>query len=198
MSAVLEQLNREIGSVVEEAAKSLVEVNSGGSGAGTIWHPDGLIVTNAHVLQRSSAVVNLRDGKRLPAKVIAYDEMHDLAALMVEPHSLPSAKLGDSAALRPGHWVFAIGHPWGVRGAVTAGVVIGVGPDDRGPGGRGRELIAAHLQLRPGHSGGPLVDDRGRLVGINAMMNGPGLGLAVPAHVVVEFLRRALGSIKTA
>ncbi len=198
MSAVLEQLNREIGSVVEEVTKSLVEVNSGGSGAGTIWHPDGLIVTNAHVLQRSSAVVNLLDGRRLPAKVLAYDETEDLAALMVEPHSLPSAKLGDSKALQPGQWVFAIGHPWGVRGAVTAGVIVGAGPHGRGPGGSERELIAVHLQLRPGHSGGPLVDDRGRLVGINTMMNGPDLGLAVPAHVVVKFLRRTLGSSKAA
>ena len=155
-------------------------------------------MTNAHVLQRSAAVVNLRDGRRLPAKVLAYDGPQDLAALMVEAHGLPSAELGDSTALQPGQWVFAIGHPWGVRGAVTGGVVIGVGPHGRGPGGGERELIAANLQLRPGHSGGPLVDDRGRLVGINAMMNGPDLGLAVPAHVAVEFLRRALGSSKAA
>lgn len=88
--------------------------------------------------------------------------------------------------------MLALGHPWGVTGAVTAGVIIGVGPvlEMSLPQ---QELIQVSLHLRPGHSGGPLVDVHSRLVGINAMMPGPDVGLAVPVHAVKDFLRRALG-----
>ena len=83
----------------------------------------------------------------------------------------------------------AAGHPWGVEGAVATGVVIGAGDEpDR------RELLAVSLSLRPGNSGGPLTDAQGRLVGINAMVTGPEVGLAVPVHVVKRFLKRALGT----
>jgi S1-C subfamily serine protease len=84
-----------------------------------------------------------------------------------------------------------MGHPWGVTGAVTAGVVIDVGVPLEMPG-LGRDLIQIDLTLRPGYSGGPLVDVGGRLIGINAMMAGPEVGLAVPVHEVKRFLREAL------
>jgi S1-C subfamily serine protease len=80
-----------------------------------------------------------------------------------------------------------------VRGAVTAGVIIGVGPHPEGIL-RGRDLVQVDLPLRPGHSGGPLVDAKGYLVGINTMMNGPKVGLAVPVHEAKRFLRQALGT----
>ena len=196
MPTVLQQLNTEMASLVENVERSLVQVRSGGSGsgAGTIWHPEGLIVTNAHVVQRSPLSVNFADGRTLPARLLAYDADRDLAALVVSTSGLPTIKPGDSRSLKPGQWVLALGHPWGIRGSVTAGVVIGTQlkwpmmPRLRG------DWIAVGLQLRPGNSGGPLVDVHGRLVGINTMITGPDVGMAVPVHVVKAFLHERLGS----
>jgi S1-C subfamily serine protease len=172
-----------------------VEIKNGrgGAGAGTIWHPDGLIITNAHVIGRRGLKVTLADGRTLPARLLAHDADLDLAALSVEATELPTIELGRSKRLLPGQWVMALGHPWGVPNAVTAGVVIGLGPHPEGIMPQ-RNLIQVNLPLRPGHSGGPLVDASGRLVGISAMMNGPQVGLAVPVHEAKAFLRRTLGS----
>ncbi len=195
MSDLLQQLNLEMSAVVENVRRSLVQITNGrrGAGAGTIWHADGLIVTNAHVVGRRSLRVTLPDGRTLPVRLLARDASRDLAALAVDATGLPTSELGQSKQLQPGQWVLALGHPWGVAGAVTAGVVIGVGPPPEMPLPQ-RELIQVGLRLRPGHSGGPLVDVHGRLVGINTMMAGPEVGLAVPVHVVKTFLRQALGS----
>ncbi len=195
MSDLLMQLNDQIAALVERVQRSLVEIKNGhgGVGAGTIWHPDGLIVTNAHVVGRRALSVTLPDDRTLPARLLAHDASLDLAALQVDAMGLPTIELGRSKRLQPGQWVLALGHPWGVHGAVTAGVIIGVGPHPEGILPR-RDLIQVNLPLRPGHSGGPLVDARGRLVGINAMMNGPEVGLAVPVHEAKRFLRQALGS----
>jgi serine protease Do len=128
----------------------------------------------------------------LPAQILARDPDRDLAALRVEASELPTVQLANSQSLRPGEWVMAVGHPWGVPGAATAGVVIGVGAEwPEGPH-NGRDWVVVSLHMRPGHSGGPLVDVRGRLVGINTMISGPDVGVAIPVHVVVEFLRQAL------
>lgn len=193
MSDLLRQLNDELAAVADLAQRSLVNISNGqrGAGAGTIWHPDGLILTNAHVVQLHSPRVTLPDGRILPARVLAHDSSLDLAALRVDASDLPTIKVGDSKRLRPGDWVLALGHPWGVAGAATAGVVIGMGPPPE-MGMPDRELLHVGLHLRPGHSGGPLVDIHGRLVGINTMMAGPDVGLAVPVHVVKSFLRQAL------
>jgi serine protease Do len=196
VSDLLAQLNAEMAVVVEGAWRSLVEIHNGhrGVGAGTIWHPDGLILTNAHVVGRRSLQVTLPDGHKLAARVLAHDASRDIAALSVEATDLPTIELGNSRQLKPGQWVLALGHPWGVAGAVTAGIVAGVGkrlPEMPLPD---RDWIAVSLHLRPGHSGGPLVDNHGRLVGINTIMAGPDVGLAVPVHVVKRFLHQAVGS----
>jgi S1-C subfamily serine protease len=129
----------------------------------------------------------------LAARRLAFDADYDLAALSVEAADLPAMAMGDSRELRAGDWVMALGHPWGVRGAATAGVVIDVGvPPEMGR--IRRELVQVGLHLRPGHSGGPLLDRNGDLVGVNTMMAGPNVGLAVPVHVAKRFLRQALGS----
>lgn len=229
MSIRLLALDAEMGALVGRVRASLVEIKSGrtprragsGTGAGTIWHPDGLVITNAHVVRHpqgspvwfsrwgrdqvrrepeEAPVVTLADGRQLPARVLAYDEELDLAAIALdlsadklESSPLPTIELGESTRLRAGEWVMALGHPWGVAGAVSGGVVIGVGSDWGELPRRGQEWIAASLQLRPGHSGGPLVDAHGRLVGINTMMAGPEVGLAVPVHEVKRFLRQTLG-----
>jgi serine protease Do len=196
VSKLLERWNLEMAGVVGDVRRSLVQVANGrngrsGAGAGTVWHADGLILTNAHVIRRHPIHVILPDGQTLPARVLAHDRDLDLAALGVEVTGLPTIELGNSKCLQPGDWVLALGHPWGVRGAVTAGVVTGVGAGLPDLPRSDHEWIAVSLHLRPGYSGGPLVDAEGRLVGINAMMAGPDVGLAVPVHVVVGFLRRA-------
>jgi S1-C subfamily serine protease len=195
-NSVLQALNTEMADVAENVRRSLVHVLSAGRGvgAGTIWHSDGLIVTNAHVVGNGALQVVLPDGQTLPARLLAKDNEHDLAALAVEAHNLPTVQVGDSRRLQAGQWVMAVGHPWGVAGAVTAGVVIGAGnqwPEMPMPN---HDWVAVNLQLRPGNSGGPLVDVQGRVIGINTIMTGLEAGAAVPVDVVKTFLKQALGS----
>ncbi len=194
MTTFLDRLNGDMWDVVTRARSALVRIHNSrhGAGAGTIWHPEGLILTNAHVIGRSSLKVTLPDGQQHPARILVCDDELDLAALAVEENGLPAIELGDSKGLRPGDWVVALGHPWGVTGAATAGIVIGVGQPLERPIPK-RELIQVGLHLRPGHSGGPLVDAEGRLVGVNMMMAGPDVGLAVPIHVAKAFLKEKLG-----
>ena len=190
MSQGVEQL-------VAQTRLSLVEVRSGarGIGSGAVWHSDGLILTNAHVVGNGPVRVKIGDGTETPARILAKDDALDVAALMVEAESLIPIELGDSRRLHPGQWVLAVGHPWGAKGAATAGIVIGSGEDLPLTPSSSREWIAVDLPLRPGHSGGPLVDSEGRQVGICTMMAGPEVGMAVPGHVVKEFLKRELGSV---
>ena len=199
MSNILQQLNAEMTGAVRHVRASLVRVTNGGSGAGAgfIWNSEGLVLTNAHVVHDSHPNVTLPDGRTLPANIVAHDAGRDLALLAVKARGLPALTLGDSRAVRPGEWVFAVGHPWGIAGAVTAGVVIGVGqdlPEMEGARRQGpaREWLMASLVLRPGNSGGPLVDVHGRLLGVNTIMTGPEVGGAVPVHVVQAFLEEAL------
>jgi serine protease Do len=196
VSDLLRQLNEEMASVADGALRSLVQISDGqGNGAGTIWHPDGLIVTNAHVVAgRHSLEVTLSDGRTFPAQVLAQDQDRDLAALAIKASDLPTIELGDSRRLRPGQWVFALGHPWGVTGVVTAGIVIGLGAEWPEMPSSGQDWIAVSLHVRPGNSGGPLVDVQGRLVGINTIMTGPEAGFAIPIHVAKSFLRERLGT----
>jgi len=177
--------------VAEGARAGLVQVRDGvqGAGSGTIWEDEGLIVTNAHVARHRHVEVLLPGGRRSIAHVLSVDPHRDLAVLRVEAHGSPGLVPGSSRNLRPGELVMAVGHPWGVEGGTTFGAVIGVGADLPENPAPGRELIAVSLQLRPGHSGGPLVDVQGRLVGICAMMAGPEVGLAIPVEVVRDFLQ---------
>ena len=194
MSNLWQQLNQDMSATVEKIRPSLVQIKNGrgGAGAGTIWHQDGLVITNAHVLQQyPTPNVILPDGRTLPARVLAQDTKRDLAALAITANGLATIELGNSNQLQPGQWVLAMGHPWGVLGAVSAGIIIDTGQPPEIPGYQG-ELIQVSLHLRPGHSGGPLVDTQGRLVGINTMIAGPEVGLAIPLHVVKNFLREKL------
>jgi len=199
MADLLEQLNDETAALLEGVQRSLVEIRNGrgGVGSGIIWHPSGLIVTNAHVIGRGPLRIISKDGHDLTPRVLAYDAHNDVAALTVGAKGLPAVEIGDSRQLQAGQLVFAIGHPWGVAGAVTAGIVVGAQPETLGMPSDGREWIVASLQLRPGHSGGPLVDAGGRLVGINTMINGPDIGLALPVHVVKDFLARATAPLES-
>jgi serine protease Do len=195
---LLQQLNQEMSTVVDRVRRSLVQITNGhgGAGAGTIWRADGLILTNAHVVRgRGQPLkVTLWDGRHFPAQVLAEDQAHDLAALKIDATDLPTVEVGEARALLPGEWVLGVGHPWGISGAVTAGAVIDVGRSVEGslpPA----DLIQVGLHLRPGHSGGPLVDATGRLVGVNTMINGPDVGLAIPLATVKGFLQQALKAV---
>lgn len=199
MSGFFESLNEEASKVVERGRAGLVQVvRPGGGAAGTIWHPEGLVITNAHVVGNGPVRVVLPEGRSVGARVLAIDTGLDIAALAVDASGLPTVALGDSRALRPGELVIAVGHPWGVLGAATSGVVVGVG--DEWPEGplANREWVVVNLHLRPGYSGGPLMDSEGRLVGMNTVMTAPDLGMAVPVHVVKAYLRETLGAPKVA
>jgi len=194
-SQLLNSLNQELSTIVDTSRKSLVQIHSGrnGAGAGTILHASGLVVTNAHVVKKNRPQITLWDGRQLRGRLLAVDKKTDLAALSIEADNLPVIELGNGAHLQPGHWVVALGHPWGVRGATTAGMVIAVGKSLQNLPYQG-DLIQVGLRLRPGHSGGPMVDGHGRLVGINTMIAGPEVGLAVPIQTVKRFLKESLGS----
>lgn len=196
MNELLLQFSTGIASVGERVLPAVVQIRNGRSGAGTgiIWHHDGLIVTNAHVVMsrtvsQASLTVQLADGREFTPQLVAVDPERDLAVLQIDAHALPTVELGSSQQLQPGQLVFAFGFPWGVAGGATSGVVIGVGAQLGDLVSTRNEWVAASLHLRPGHSGGPMVDAAGRLIGINTLMNGPDVGVAVPVDVAKRFVK---------
>lgn len=177
-------IDGDLTAVTERLRRITVQVHgsSGGTGSGVIWISNGLIVTNAHVARDTAAVV-LPGGRAIEARGLAWDPEYDLAALALDAEGLSAADVGDSDRLRVGDLVVAVGSPFGLVGAVTAGVIHAIGPRRTA----GSSFIRADLRLAPGNSGGPLGDARGRVIGINAMIVG-GLALAVPSNVVARFL----------
>jgi serine protease Do len=175
-----------LGEIAEKLRRSTVLLHAGhrGSGSGVIWASDGLIVTNAHVARSSPACVQLWDGREFEATITARDLHRDLAALHINASALPAATAADSAQLRPGELVIAVGNPLGFVGALTTGVVHAVGPI-RGFGSQ--SWVQAGVRLAPGNSGGPLADARGQVIGINTMVAGR-VGLAIPSNAVRKFL----------
>ena len=175
--------------VAEALLASVVLVRSGwGSGSGVIWEPDGLIVTNSHVVHADTADVILRDGTRYAGRLVARNPARDLAALRIDATGLPAARVGDSSRLHVGQVVLAVGNPLGLRGAVTAGIITGIGQVATQERTRLDDLIQADVALAPGNSGGPLADAAGRVLGINSMISATGIALAVPVAAVQAFL----------
>jgi serine protease Do len=173
---------------------SIVRIHGRGPGAasGVVWRPD-TIVTNYHVIAAAGPTVRVAgvDGRAYAARVRQASRRLDLAWLEVLEAELPPAPIGYSARLRVGELVFAIGHPWGQPWVVTAGVVSGLG-GVRLPGrARPVECIRSDVALAPGNSGGPLLDARGEVIGLNAMVVGGDLAVAIPSDTVRRWLGTA-------
>lgn len=185
---VIGSLGGETSALVADLRRSVVLVHGArGHGSGVIWDSVGLIVTNHHVVGRDQAEVELTDGRRLAAMVVARDPHNDLALLRTGGRGIPAAPIGDSTTLRVGELIIAVGNPFGVRGSATLGIVSAVG-NATWMGKARRELLQADVVLAPGNSGGPLADTDGRVVGVASMILSPGIAIAVPSHVVRRFL----------
>jgi S1-C subfamily serine protease len=183
---LLDAYSRAVMAVVERVAPSVVQVSQGrGGGSGVVIAPDGYVLTNSHVVERTDVLrVGLSDGRVVEGRVVGRDPSSDLAVLRIGASGLVAAELGDSDALKVGQLVIAIGNPLGFQSTVTTGVVSALGRSLSGRDGRPIEnVIQTDAALNPGNSGGPLVDTRGRVVGINTAVIAAAQGIcfAIPS-----------------
>ncbi|MBK8666579.1 MAG: Do family serine endopeptidase [Burkholderiales bacterium] len=171
-----------------------------GQGSGFIVSPDGLILTNAHVVRGAKTVtVKLTDRREFAAKVLGADAKTDIAVLKIDAHKLPTVALGSSKNLQVGEWVLAIGSPFGFENSVTAGVVSAKGrslPDDSAV-----PFIQTDVAVNPGNSGGPLFNARGEVVGINSQIYSrsggyQGLSFAIPIELASRIQQQIVATGK--
>jgi S1-C subfamily serine protease len=195
-SELLDAYSRAVVDVVDRVGPAVVSISLGaadrgnefepiGAGSGFVVAPDGYLVTNCHVVQNAPRIeVTFMNGDRLKANLVGLDESTDLAVICVNASGLPHASLGESSGLRVGQLVIAVGNPYGFQSTVSTGVVSALGRSLRSRKGLLIENIVQHTApLNPGNSGGPLLDSRGRVVGINTAIiaMAQGIGFAVPA-----------------
>jgi serine protease Do len=168
-----------------------------GLGSGFIVSPDGVILTDAHVVDNATQVtVRLTDRREFKAKVIGKDDASDIAVLRIRASNLPTVKLGDSSQLKVGQWVVAIGSPYGFDNSVTAGIV---SAKARSLGGSYVPFLQTDVPVNPGNSGGPLFDLNGDVVGINSQIYSrdggfQGLSFAIPINVAARVEEQLLAS----
>ncbi|BAZ09243.1 periplasmic serine proteinase [Calothrix sp. NIES-4071] len=192
--------NNFVAAAVERTGPAVVRIDSSrtsnsfdgrrvarGTGSGFIFKRDGLILTNAHVVDGADRVtVTLKDGRRYPGRVLGEDRRMDVAVVEIQASNLPTVDMGNSDRLKPGEWAIAIGNPLGLDNTVTVGIISGTGRSSRDIGARGRNVnfIQTDAAINPGNSGGPLLNQRGQVVGINtAIIQGAqGLGFAIPIN----------------
>lgn len=183
--------SNELVEIFNRSQPGIVQVYTEGRGGGTgfIWHKDGRIVTNNHVVSRDDLKVQvlLSDGRRLPAKILHRNPQLDLAILKVNAENLQPLTVGKSSELRVGEWVFAIGHPWGQRWVVTAGIMSTMS-EVRLDKHVTAKYIKSDVLLAPGNSGGPLLNADGQVVGINAMIFGGDLSVSIPSDTLSSWV----------
>src|SRR4030095_1763820 len=161
-----------------------------GAGAGIVWDANGLILTNNHVVGRHPPIVLLQDDREYESKLVARDPDVDLALLSIDATDLMPLKPA-SASPRVGEMVFAFGHPWGQRNTVTRGIVSALVTAQNRRGDT-LPIVRSDAPLAPGNSGGPLVNAKGEVVGINAMIIGGDQSVSIAASVARDFVKKAM------
>ncbi len=172
-----------------------------GLGSGFVVSSDGLILTNAHVVDGSDRVeVTLKDGRSFPGKVMGTDPLTDVAVIKIEAEDLPAVTFADSDQLQPGEWAIAIGNPLGLDNTVTTGIVSATGRTSAQVGVADKRVsfIQTDAAINPGNSGGPLLNAKGEVIGINTaiIQHAQGIGFAIPVNTAQDIAEQLIAKGK--
>jgi S1-C subfamily serine protease len=206
-NSMLDTYSRTVVGVAERISPAVVNISIlkvkkeiSGTGSGLIIAPDGYVLTNEHVIHGANLIeVRLNDGRAFDAQIVGTDQATDTGVLRIPGSDLPCAQLGDSQNLKVGQLVVAVGNPLGFQCTVTAGVISALGRALRSTTGRLIEnVIQTDAALNPGSSGGPLVDSRGEVIGMNTAIIYPAQGLcfSIPMNTVKRVVQMLISKGK--